>query len=119
MRKNSSSYKEGDIIILELPFADLVGKKLRPVLVLSSEVLNRVSADLIVAKISSSQHLPDFEVEINPYDLEEGKLKKTSYVHCHSIFTVERNLILKKVGKLKFEKMVEVKDIIKKVFNLI
>jgi len=32
---------------------------------------------------------------------------------------VERNLILKKVGKLKLEKMAEVKDVIRRVFNLI
>ncbi|WP_211204317.1 type II toxin-antitoxin system PemK/MazF family toxin [Ferroglobus placidus] len=74
---------------------------------------------MIVAKISSSQQLPDFEIEITPNDLEEGKLKKTSYIHCHSIFTVEKNLILKKVGKLKSEKLIEVKNVIKRVFGLI
>ena len=52
------------------------------------------------------------------FSIEEGKLKKTSYIHCHSIFTVEKNLILKKVGKLKPEKLIEVKNIIKKVFNI-
>ncbi|WP_202318608.1 type II toxin-antitoxin system PemK/MazF family toxin [Archaeoglobus neptunius] len=118
MQKSSLSYKEGDIVILELPFTDLIGKKLRPVLVLSSENLNRISSDFIVAKISSSHHLPDFEVELTPRDLEEGKLKKTSYVHCHSIFTIERNLIIKKVGRLKQQKLFEVKNIIRRVFNL-
>jgi mRNA interferase MazF len=76
MQKSFSSYNEGDVVILELPFTDLVGKKLRPVLVLSSEELNRVSADLVVAKVSSSRHLPDFEVEINPDDLDEGKTQE-------------------------------------------
>ncbi len=118
MQKNSLSYEEGDIVILELPFTNMVGKKLRPVVVLSSSELNIVSADLIVAKISSSEHLPDFEVKITSSDIEEGKLKKTSYIHCHSIFTVEKNLILKKAGKLKPEKLIEVKNIIKKVFNI-
>lgn len=118
MQKNSSSYKEGDIVILELPFTNMIGKKLRPVVVLSSSELNLVSADLIVAKISSSKHLPDFEVEITSSDIEEGKLKKTSYIHCHSIFTVEKNLILKKAGKLNPEKLIEVKNIVKKVFDI-
>ena len=118
MQKISSNYREGDIVILELPFTDLIGKKLRPVLVLSSEKLNKVSRDLIVAKISSSQQLEDFEVELKPDDLEEGKLKKISYIHCHSIFTVEKTLILKKVGRLKSEKLNEVKNIIKCIFNI-
>ena len=118
MQKNSSNFREGDIVILELPFTDLIGRKLRPVLVLSSERLNEISRDLIVAKISSSQQLEDFEVVLKPEDLEEGKLKKISYIHCHSIFTVEKNLILKKVGRIKDEKLNEVKSIIKAVFNL-
>ncbi len=63
MQRSFSSYKEGDLAILELPFTDLIGKKLRPVLILSSEELNHISADLIVAKISSSQQLPDFELK--------------------------------------------------------
>ena len=74
MQKSFSSYKEGDVIILELPFTDLVGKKLRPVLVLSSEELNSISTDLIVAKISSSQQLPDFEIEITPKYLNTKSL---------------------------------------------
>ena len=118
MQKISLNFREGDIVILELPFTDLIGKKLRPVLVLSSERLNKISRDLIVAKISSSQQLEDFEIELKPDDLEEGKLKKISNIHCHSIFTVEKNLILKKVGRLKSEKLNEVKNIVRKVFNL-
>ena len=118
MQKNFSSFREGDIVVLELPFTDLIGRKLRPVLVLSCEELNRVSADLIVAKISSSSHLPDFEVKITSDDLEEGKLKKTSYIHCHSIFTVEKTLIFRKVGKLKPEKIIEVKNVVKRVFDV-
>ncbi|MEB3756124.1 MAG: hypothetical protein GSR79_04630 [Desulfurococcales archaeon] len=47
MLENSSKYSQGDIIILELPFTDLLGSKLRPVLVLNSIDLGE---DLIVAK---------------------------------------------------------------------
>ncbi|ADB58734.1 type II toxin-antitoxin system PemK/MazF family toxin [Archaeoglobus profundus] len=118
MQKTSSNFREGDVVVLELPFTDLIGKKLRPVLVLSSEKLNKISRDLIVAKISSSKQLEDFEVELKPEDLEEGKLKKISYIHCHSIFTVEKNLVLKKVGRVKDRKLSEVKSIIKAIFNL-
>ncbi len=65
MQKNSSSYREGDIVVLELPFTDLTGMKLRPVLILSSESLNLMSTDVIVAKISSSKHFPEFDISIS------------------------------------------------------
>jgi len=118
MQRIFSNFRDGDIVILELPFTDMLGSKLRPVLVLSCEELNSASDDVIVAKISSSSHLPDFEVRIESKDLEEGKLKRTSYIHCHSIFTVEKNLVIKKVGRLRNEKMSEVRDRLRKVFRM-
>ena len=54
MPKNSSKYKQGDIVILELPFTDLLGSKLRPVLVLNTIDLGD---DMVVAKITSSPGL--------------------------------------------------------------
>ncbi len=36
MLKKSLRYEQGDIVILELPLTDLLGSKLRPVLVLNA-----------------------------------------------------------------------------------
>lgn len=47
MRRSSSRYRQGDIVILELPFTDLLGSKLRPVLVLNAIDLGE---DIVVAK---------------------------------------------------------------------
>ncbi len=52
MPRNSSSFRQGEILLLELPFTDYLGKKLRPVLVASSNELNGISNDLIVLKIT-------------------------------------------------------------------
>jgi len=69
--KNSSKYKQGDIVILELPFTDLLGSKLRPVLVMNAVDLGD---DIIVANITSSPGL--HRVSITQLDLAEGRLKK-------------------------------------------
>ena len=72
MLKNYLKFKLRDIVLLELPFTDLICSKLRPVLVILAEKLNDVSEDLIVLKISSRSHFLEFEVELNQIDLEEG-----------------------------------------------
>ena len=115
---NFSNFSKGDILILELPFTDLLRRKLRPVLVLSSSELNRLSKDVIVAKISSSHKISEYEVKLEQKDLEEGRIKKASYIHCHSIFTVEKSLILKKVGRINKEKVEEVSSKLKNLFEL-
>jgi len=118
MQKISSNFDKGDILILELPFTDLIGRKLRPVLVLSSSKLNEHSKDIIVVKISSFQRIPNYEVKLEQRDLEEGKIKKTSYIHCHSIFTVEKSLILKKIGRVKRETIDKVNKKMMEIFEL-
>ena len=50
MPKNSSKYKQGDSVILELPFTDLLGSKLWLVLVLN--VID-LGDDMIATKITS------------------------------------------------------------------
>ena len=118
MLRNYLKFKPGDIVLLELPFTDLIGSKLRPVLVVSSEKINEISKDLIVLKISSKSHFPEFEVELNQEDLEEGILKKKSYIHCYSIFTVEKNLVIKKIARIRDYKLKEVKEKLKIIFEL-
>ena len=114
MLKKSSRYEQGDIVILELPFTDLLGSKLRPVLVLN--VID-LGDDIIVAKITSSpgRH----RVPIMQADLAIGRLKKeTSYIDCSSIFTVEKKLVIKVAGRLTTKALDKVKEELKRVLGL-
>ena len=114
MLKNFSKYKQGDIVVLELPFTDLLGSKLRPVLVLNAIDLDN---DIIVAKITSSPGL--HRVPITQSDLVIGRLKKEpSYIDCSSIFTVEKKLVIKVVGKLAETALLKVKEELKSIFDL-
>ncbi len=114
MLKNSSRYEQGDIVILELPFTDLLGSKLRPVLVLNAVDLGD---DIIVAKITSSPG--KHRVPITQSDLTIGRLKKEpSYIDCSSIFTVGKKLVVKVIGKLTVEALAKVKRELKNIFSL-
>jgi len=114
MPKNSSKYKQGDIVILELPFTDLLGSKLRPVLVLNAIDLGD---DIIVAKITSTPGL--HRVPITQSDLAIGRLKKEpSYIDYSSIFVVEKKLVIKVVGRLAEEALLKVKEELKSIFDL-
>ena len=113
MQKSTSRYEQGDIVILELPFTDLVGSKLRPVLVVNKEDLGN---DLIVLKITGT--LGKFRVRLTQEDLSEGRLKKESYIDCSSVFTVDKALVVKKVGRLKQEKLEDVLHILSRILGM-
>jgi mRNA interferase MazF len=94
------NFKPTDIVTLNLPFSDLVGSKLRPVLVISSDKFNKDSNDVIVLKITGSFFHTDWEIEITNNDLIGGKLKKRSYIDTGFIFTVEKSIIHNKIGEI-------------------
>ncbi|MDK2913678.1 MAG: mRNA interferase MazF [Thermococcaceae archaeon] len=118
MPRNSLKFKQGDIVLLELPFTDYAGSKLRPVLVVSSNELNSISDDLIVLKITSKPHFREFQVELTQNDLTIGRLKKKSFIDCSSVFTVEKSLVIKKIAGLRNEKLEEVKRALKRTFEI-
>ena len=118
MPRNSSSFRQGEILLLELPFTDYLGKKLRPVLVVSSNELNEISNDLIVLKITGSPHFEEFQVELDGGDLLRGKLKKKSFIDYSSVFTVETSLIIKSIGEISPEKMDEVRETLKRALGI-
>ncbi len=114
MPRSFSKYKQGDIVVLELPFTDLLGSKLRPVLVLNAVDLGE---DIIVAKITSSPG--PHRIPIMQSDLAAGRLKKEpSYIDCSSIFTVEKKLVVKVVGRLDEESLLKVKKELTIIFKL-
>jgi len=86
--------KKGDVVLLSFPFTDLKGKKIRPALVLVVSDL-----DVIVAFITTQ-----FKWQ-NPYDLllepdNFNGLKKSSLVRLSKITTIDKDLILGKLGEL-------------------
>ena len=86
--------KKGDIVLLSFPFTDLKGNKIRPALVLVVSDL-----DIIVAFITTQ-----FKWQ-NPYDIllepnDSNGLKKTSLIRLSKITTIDKDLILGKLGEL-------------------
>jgi mRNA interferase MazF len=117
MQKNSSYFSLGDIIVIELPFSDLEGSKLRPVLVVSSNKLNKNRPDIVVCKITGSHFKTDYEISLTNDDLIEGKLKKNIWIDVAVIQSIEKKLIKQKIAKINETKIKYVKNLLKDVFD--
>lgn len=104
--------KKGDIILLSFPFTDLKGKKIRPALVLVVSDL-----DVIVAFITTQfkwQNSCDILLEPN----ESNGLKKTSLLRLSKITTIDKDLILGKLGELDSLDMQTTNKNLIKILNL-
>ena len=96
-------YKQGDIVLIPVPFSDLTNRKQRPVLIISSDSYNRLTEDIVVVAITSQLKNLDYSVVIELKDLNEGKLKVTSAVRADKVYTLSKNIISKKFGQVNLE----------------
>ncbi len=108
--------KQGNIVLIPFPFTDLTVVKTRPALIISNEKFNK-KRNLILMAISTKTGIVDFAEQINQNDLEEGVLNKTSFCRAQNVFTLEKRLIIKNIGKLKYKKLKKICDKYKDYFT--
>jgi len=114
--KSGIMFEQGDILIVPFPFSDLSSIRYRPVLVLSNNSDNIFSDDIIICGITSNLKDTKHSVLIDNSSLKEGNIPITSRIKIDKLFTIEKNLIKKKIGKLNNKTIEQVK---KEFYNLI
>lgn len=105
-------HKQGDILLIPIPFTDLSSSKRRPVLVISNNDYNSKADDIIVVAITSNLLSKGYSIIITDDDLTDGSLKVDSSIRADKIYTLCQNIVIKRFGKVN-------EDIIKKVQNKI
>ena len=103
--------KSGDVVLLEFPFSDLSGSKLRPAVLIAA-----AGRDEFIACQVTSQEWDERAIAIDDDDFVSGGLKLPSRVRPAKLFTADRTLIEKRIGRLKAEVLAKVKQA---VINLI
>ncbi len=93
-------YKQGDILIVPFPFSDLSSFKQRPVLVLSKTEDNEKSEDLITCGITSRLKESSYSIVIDSLSLSEGSIPGRSRVKVDKLFTLSKDIVIKKVARV-------------------
>ncbi|MCX6153742.1 MAG: type II toxin-antitoxin system PemK/MazF family toxin [Candidatus Kapabacteria bacterium] len=107
-----TNYKTGDIFLLEFPFSDTLNIKKRPAFV----ILDTGDEDIICARITAQIYETNFDVNIIKW--QESNLLVPSVIRYHKIATLDKNLVLKKLGSLLSNDNVNFKHTIKSIFSL-
>lgn len=104
--------KKGDIVLIPFPFTDLSGLKNRPALILI-EGLNDITVSFITSQIKWKE---EFDVKVNPFP--ENGLKRTSLIRLSKLSTIDKELVIGKLGKLSNDKINEINSSLIKAFKL-
>ena len=116
MTRYGTVYRQGEILLIPVPFTDLTSHKKRPVLVLSNSSYNNVVDDVIVAAITSNVDDKPYIVPLTNKDLASGTLAVNSCIRADKIYTLSQSIIIKSFAKVKTDILDAVKD---KIFKLI
>lgn len=97
-----TTYKQGDIVLVPVPFTDQTTSKRRPAIVVSANWYNKTRADTVLVPITSTVHksLQREEFLIRGSEVQRAGLYKESVAKCGAIFTVRQKLILKRIGTM-------------------
>lgn len=115
--------QRGDIVIVDYPYSDRTGSKVRPALVVQSDAYNQKLDDTIIALITRSQQRfvgapTQFVIDITTSDGLQSGLRQTSVIQCENLVTLDQGLILRVIGSLPDSVMRQVSTCLKAVFDL-
>lgn len=121
MRKfGVNTYKmieQKDLLLVPFPFSDQSGRKVRPVVVISNNEFNDHSEDVVVIGITSNISKDKYSLPLTNKDLESGKLITDCYIKVGNILKLDKELIIKKIGKIKSQKFNQAKEILMKIIK--
>jgi len=114
MIRSGIKFERGEIVLVPFPFTDMSKSKLRPVLIISNTSYNRISSDFICCGITSNMNNKKNSILLRDADMKDGVLPKKSRIKFGNIFTLQKDLTVKKIGHINSKKLdIVIRSIIK------
>jgi len=98
--------RAGDVVLVNFPFSDLSGSKMRPAVVLAD--VGR--SDYIACQLTTNRDADAEAIELGTASFAAGGLRTLSYARPGKLFTAHRSLIGKRVARLTDAVRDEVRD---------
>jgi mRNA interferase MazF len=115
----SPTLSRGDIVLTRFPFTDLTGASLRPALVVSP---GQIGQDIVLVAISSvvrgALAPTDCIVDRTHPEFARTGLRVTSVLRLHKLATVERSVIVRRLGRIGPQLQGEVDRLLRTVVGL-
>lgn len=117
------SVKRGDVVLVNYPFADASGSKVRPALVVQADYNNARIANTVVVMITRRKRLAASEptqLLVDPLspDGQATGLLTQSAITCENLFTVNQGRIIRTLGRVSDAIMLAVDDCLKAALDL-
>ena len=109
-------FQQKELVLLPYPFSNQTGSKVRPAIIVSNDNFNKRCEDCVMIPLTTIIKDEPFSLIVNQDSLESGKLLKQSRVRIDKLFTIKKNLIIIKIGKINDKTFDKIKAEINRVF---
>ncbi|MGH8069599.1 MAG: type II toxin-antitoxin system PemK/MazF family toxin [Candidatus Entotheonellia bacterium] len=97
--------RRGEVVLVDFPYSDHTGSKVRPALVVQADAWNQRLDDTILALITSSRHrgvgaATQLSIGITTTEGQQTGLRLNSVIQCENLLKYDQALILRVLGRL-------------------
>ena len=114
--------KRGDVVLVDFPFPKATGSKVRPALVVQNDLDNTRLPNTIVAQVTGNVQRAgeptQVLIDISTADGKQSGLQFDSVVNCANIVTLDKDNVLRRIGRLSDPLMKMVNDALKAALDL-
>lgn len=114
--------QRGDVVLCQVPMpsTQLQEFKLRPAVIISAVRLNQILDDVMIVACTSNTNrsLTPTQYLITGDEISTAGIRVDSVVRCESIFTLNKQMIVRKLGSLSPEAMNEVNNCLRVALEL-
>jgi mRNA interferase MazF len=116
----SPKLRQGDVVLVPFPFADLSGQKMRPAVIVSG---NPQGSELIVAFITSvltnrSPRGADIELLQSDPEFQVSGLKVESLIRLDKLVALSSNKIFRRLGTIGPATRIKIAAMLRRAFDL-
>ena len=115
--------RRGDIVIVDYPYSDQIRSKIRPALVVQSDIWNQRLDTTIIASITGSRRRrvgapTQYFIDTATEDGQQTGLRLNSIVQCENLLTYNKNRILNVIGRLSDGAMQQIDACLKAALDI-
>ena len=112
----------GDVVLIDYPYAAGSGTKVRPVLVIQNDRDNQRLLSTIVAQITSvtrrALEPTQVLIDLATSEGQQSGLRQDSVVNCVNVLSLDKGMILRKLGNMPDSLMEKVNTCLKVALEL-
>jgi mRNA interferase MazF len=107
--------KQGEIVLIPVPFTNLSSEKRRPVIIISNDEYNQMTADMVVVAMTSTPSVGQYNFTITSADLTQGKLNRPGTVRVDKIYTLDQSLIVRTFGQVNSQILTRIQTTLRRL----